>query len=46
MRYFNPVESIGLHIYETYLLFTATHLILQEERDMNREDRPFRPHCE
>jgi hypothetical protein len=24
---FNPVESIGLHIYGTYLLFTATNVI-------------------
>ena len=35
MQDFNAVESIGLHIYGTYLLFTATNLKPQEERDMN-----------
>jgi len=28
MHHFNPVQSIRLHIYGTYLLFTATNLIL------------------
>ena len=32
---FNPVESFRLHIYGTYLVFTATNLMLWEERDMN-----------
>ena len=29
---FNPVESFRLHIYGTYLLFTATNLIVREGR--------------
>jgi hypothetical protein len=32
---FNPVESFRRHIYGTYLVFTATNVILSEGTDMN-----------